>query len=226
MKKYYKFDLDVLLANIVAILILVIGVLTFAFIKGGSSLYYGGIGIIIMFLYFVLHEIFHGIGYSLFAKNKKNIKYGAVLEKSVFYAMCQEEINKKAIIISLLFPLIFLTIVTGIIGIIFKIDGLVLLSILNLSGASGDILMLLLIFKLPKDIKYIDYDNAIGCYFISKHDLSKYKSIGVKYIESGEHKPSLINKDIPRIYISKPSIPILLFFVIFGILLAILDFLP
>ena len=140
--------------------------------------------------------------------------------------MCQEEINKKAIIISLLFPLIFLTVITGIIGIIFKIDGLTLLSILNLSGASGDILMLLLIFKLPKDIKYIDYDNAIGCYFVSKQDLSKYKSIGVKYIESGEHKSSLINKDIPRIFISKPNIPILLIFLIFGILLAILDFLP
>ena len=226
MKKYYKFDLDIVVANIVAIVILVLSFLLYLLLRKEGNLFFPGIGIVIMLLYFILHEIFHGIGYSLFAKNKKNIKYGAILEKSVFYAMCQEPINKKAIIVSLLFPLIFLTIITGIIGIIFKIDGLIILSILNLSGASGDILMLFLIFKLPDDIKYIDYDNNIGCYFVSKHDLSKYKSFGVKFIESKEHKDSLINKKIPRIYISKSSKPVLVFLVILSIILIIFDFLP
>ncbi len=226
MKKYYKFDLDVVLANIVAIFILIASIIIFLLLRKEGSFSFQGIGIVIMLLYFILHEIFHGIGYSLFAKDKKNIKYGAVLEKGVFYAMCQEPIGKKAIIVSLLFPLIFLTIITGIIGIIFKLDGLIILSLLNLSGASGDILMLFLIAKLPDDIKYIDYDNNIGCYFVSKHDLSKYKSFGVKYIESKEHKESLINKKIPKIYISKQSIPILVFLVILSAILIIFDFIP
>ena len=226
MKKYYKFDLDIVVANVVAIVVLVLSILLFLILKRGGNLLFPGTGIVIMLIYFILHEIFHGIGYSLFAKDKKNIKYGAVLEKSVFYAMCQEPIGKKAIIISLLFPLIFLTVITGIVGIIFNIDGLILLSILNLSGACGDILMLFLIFKLPDDIKYIDYDNNIGCYFISKHDLSKYKSFGIKYVESKEHKDSLINKKIPKIYISKQSVPILVFIIILSIILIIFDFMP
>ena len=90
MKKYYKFDLDVVVANVVAIVVLGILMVLYLMYKKSGTFYYGGIGIIVMFLYFALHEIFHGIGYSLYVKNKMNIKYGAVLEKGVFYAMCQK----------------------------------------------------------------------------------------------------------------------------------------
>ena len=154
MKKYYKFDLDLIIANIFAIVLLIIGMIFYfiTFKKGTFNDKYFGIELLLLLSYFALHEIFHGIGYSLFAKDKKNLKYGAALEKGVFYAMCQEEISKTAIIISLLFPLIFLTLVTGIIAIVFKIPYLLLLSIINFSGAAGDIIVLFFIPKLPKDI--------------------------------------------------------------------------
>lgn len=171
-----------------------------------------------MILYFGLHEIFHGIGYSIFANNKKKIKYGVMLEKGVLYAMCQEEISKKGIIISLLFPIIFLTIIPIIVGGIFSLKFLLIYAIINLIGAIGDITMLLLILKFPSDVTYIDYDNVIGAYFLSKEDLSKYKSIGMKYIESGIHSEKLINENIQFIYISKISWIILFILGIFLIL--------
>ena len=133
------------------------------------------------------------------------------------------EIGKNAILVSLAFPLVFLSLLPGILGLVFDIEWIVLLALLNLSGAMGDVIMMFLIFKLPDDIKYIDYDNNVGCYFVSKEDLSKYKSFGIKYIESGEHNKSLINKDIPRVYISKSSIIILLLFLIASLLFIIVD---
>ena len=220
MKKYYKFDLDLIIANIFAIVLLIIGMIFYfiTFKKGTFNDKYFGIELLLLLSYFALHEIFHGIGYSLFAKDKKNLKYGAALEKGVFYAMCQEEISKTAIIISLLFPLIFLTLVTGIIAIIFKIPYLLLLSIINFSGAAGDIIMLFFIPKLPKDIKYIDYNNSIGCTFVSKEDLSKYRGFGIKYVGSGEHKKSLIDKTIPKIEITKWSWVIIIVFLSLALL--------
>ncbi len=222
MKKYYKFELDMIIANILA-LVLMIGVfLLYVFYKKTLEIDYNGFYLLIMLFYFALHEIFHGLGYLIFVKNKKNIKYGCVLEKGVFYAMCQEKISKDAILISLMFPLVFLTGIAGLIGLIFNIDILCLLAIINLAGAAGDLLMFFFILKLPKDIKYIDYDNVIGCYFVSDKDLSKYKGFGIKYTESGEDKKELINTSIPKIYISKQSLPVLIVLVILTIVLLII----
>ena len=224
MKKYYKFDLDLIIANVVAIIVLVIGTIFYFMITKSGTIdgKYLGVEILLMFLYFGLHEVFHGIGYALFVKDKKNIKYGAALEKSVFYAMCQEEISKKAILISLLFPLLFLSIISGLIAFIFDIKYLLFLSIMNLAGASGDIIMLFFILKLPNDINYIDYDNSVGCTFTSKNDLSTYRGFGIKFVESGEHKKSLIKKDIPKIEITKTSYYIFIIFVIIAILVTVI----
>ena len=90
--------------------------------------------------------------------------------------MCQERINKKALYISLLAPLFILTIIALPLGFIINNFTLQILAVFNLAGAIGDIMMVLFLTKLPKDIVYIDYDNVIGFYLISKEDLSKYKT--------------------------------------------------
>ena len=211
MKKYYKFELNMVIMNFLSIALLFIGLgiwfllgLLFA-PKGIKFNMNPSFFLLLFFLYLVLHEICHGIGYSLFAKNKKAIKYGAALEKGVLYAMCQERINKKALYISLLAPLFILTIIALPLGFIINNFTLQILSVFNLAGAIGDIMMVLFLTKLPKDIVYIDYDNVIGFYLISKEDLSKYKMFGFKYIESGKDSDDLINKDIKLISISKVS---------------------
>ena len=209
MKKYYKFEIGVTGLSILSIVfIVVLFILHFGFVNNApmvESDKYFGIALIAYFFYLAIHEVFHGIGFSLFAKDKKSIKYGAALEKGVFYAMCQERISKKAIIISLLFPLIFLTFVTYPIAIIFNLQWLAVLSLLNFAGAVGDLALFGLIIKLPKDIQYIDYDNVIGAYLISENDLSKYKAPFCKYIECGEDSDELINKNIKFITITKVS---------------------
>ena len=220
MKKYYKFNLDMVWANVIATIVLVVSAVVFLFF---DRTYQMDINIIIyMVLYLALHEVFHGIAFSIYAKDVKNIKYGAALEKGVFYAMCQERINKKAIVVSLLFPFIFLTVIALPIGVLIHSENLIILALINFSGATGDLFMVNLIRKMPNDIEYIDYDNSVGCYLLSKEDLSKYKAIGLKYIESGKDEDKLINKNIKRITISKWSVIILAILLIDYIILKLL----
>lgn len=221
-KKYYRFNLNVKKLNPLT-LIGLIPIMIFLSLRN-VNLNMNGFVFVEMILYFFVHEIFHGIAFSLFVKNKSNVKFGALLEKGVFYTMCQERINKKQIIISLLFPLIFLTIIAFPIGLIIHSDNLCLLALFNLIGASGDVLMALLAHKMPDDIEYIDYDNSVGCTFISRHDLSKYKVFALDYMNSGNDSDKLIDKSIKRIYISKKSYIVLAFYLLVAIFIIVLDY--
>ena len=183
--KYYKFELSMLWANIFSLVLFFLG-FAIAFLTYGP-IYFNNMGIVLvgLFIYLAIHEIIHGIAFSLFCKDKSNVKFGAMLEKGVLYAMCQERISRKGALVSLLAPTVVLTIIVLIPACIFRIDALVVLALFNLSGAAGDLLMTLFLLKLPKDVQYVDYDNVIGFYLLSKKDLSKYKSAFVKYTESG-----------------------------------------
>lgn len=221
--KYYKFELNMVWANIISVLLLIVGFIVFILTYGIFE-YTNYLSLVISFvLYLAIHEIIHGLAFSYFCKNKYNVKYGAALEKGVFYAMCQERINKKAVLISLMAPTFFLTFIALIIAYIFRIDLLGILAIFNLSGATGDILMTLFVLRLPDDIKYIDYDNVIGFYLLSKKDLSKYKSKFLVFKESGKDSDKLINKDIKTLTISKPSWIILGAFIIITIIFYLLQ---
>lgn len=220
-KKYYRFDMDLKLMNILASILYII---FFIYLFGNtyfSTFDFSLLVIVLMFLYFALHEICHGIGYAIFAKNKKNIKFGAILEKGVFYAMCQEEISRTAIIVSLLFPILILTLIPLPFAFIYKNSLILFLSITNLIGAIGDLLLIKLVLKLPKSISYIDYDNNIGAYFLCDEDISNVKSLGLKCHETKTHDEKLINKEIKTIYVSKSS---KYFFIIIGAILILFLF--
>ena len=99
-------------------------------------------------LYLMLHEFLHGVGYFIGGCKSKNIQYGICLEKGIFYAMAYQELTKKNILISLQMPFTVIGVITYIIGIIFNIPVLVLLSIINISGAAMDLAMFIYISKL------------------------------------------------------------------------------
>lgn len=218
MKKYYKYELNMLIANILSIVmfivpIIILTILKFDFYSSNNSLF-----LIELFLYFIIHELLHGLGFLAFAKNKKNIKFGITLEKGVLFAACQEKINKKAALISIALPLVVLTIITFPIGILFKLPNLVSLSILNFGGAIGDILMFILISRAPSDVLYIDYNTDIGCYLISENNLENYTSFGFKLTEYGNESDKRIDESIKRLYVSKTSAIILGVLIIISIL--------
>ena len=103
---------------------------------------------------------------------------------------------------SLIYPFLFLGVITLIIGFFIKSSVLILLSIANISGATGDLIMFLNFIKL-KDFEFAEYDDPIGFSLYSKNDLSKKKMFGLKYIETKDKLECHIGK---RVTVSKKSI--------------------
>ena len=59
------------------------------------------------------------------------------------------------------------------------------------------------ISKLPKDIKYAEYDDPTSFAILSNEDLSNRKPFGLTYVEK---KDKLEQKDLKKIRISRMSI--------------------
>jgi hypothetical protein len=151
----------------------------------------------------VLHELLHAFSYRIHGAKGKNITFGVHLEKSILCCLCKQDISKRNICTSLLYPFFFLGVVTYIVGAIFKLPMLFLLSIFNLGGCIGDLVMFMFISKLPKDIKYAEYDDPTAFAILSSEDLSERKPFGLQYIEK---KDKLEQKDMKKVRISKMSI--------------------
>ena len=227
-KKYYIFTLDMKVLNIFSfvILFLVVG-LTFIIDKDFliNAFYYTFdvkrllFTYVLVVLYLMLHELLHSISYYIYGAKYKNIVYGIELEKGIFYCLCKQNINKRNILNSLMFPLFYIGIVTYIVSIITNSYYLLILSIFNLSGCVGDIFTFLFISRLDKDVMFSEFDDTTSFGLYSDKDLSKGKYLGIKYITNVD---KLERKDYKKIKVSKISCLILIVMFIFSFITLII----
>lgn len=164
---------------------------------------------IVLLFWLILHEILHGIGHLVCGSKNSDLSFGAAIEKGVLFCLIRKEVGKKQIIISLLFPFFFIGVVTYIIGIIINSPMLILLSILNISGACGDLTMFFDFIKLKNDITYIEPGDGTSFYLMSNTPVKKL--FGMKFVEEGEYNKDMFNEPSKKIDISKVSY---IFFVI------------
>ena len=214
--KYYTYTLDMTYLNVLSIIIFVGVWLLVFFINKDYLTPRGNVGLlfIYMILWLMFHEVLHGIGFSIFKEVKtKNVVFGMALEKGVFYCMCKQKISKKVILTSLLFPFTIIGVITLIIGMLYNNYDLIMLSILNIAGAVGDLVMTNYFIKAPKDITYLDLDDCTSFTVLSKEDLSKLKVKGLKLKETGNYSEDMEAKDKRKIVISKQS------YIVLGILI-------
>lgn len=207
---YYTYTLNMTMLNILAlILFLIVGVLVLfierneTYIMSMNPLTF----FIVMFIWLVIHELLHGVGFALFKEvDKKNITFGAALEKGVFYCMCKQQITKKVILTSLLFPLTIIGIITLIIGMIINNYELVFLSILNIVSSIGDIAMTIYFLKTPNDITYLDLDDCTSFTVLSKTSIDNINAPGINLKEKGLYdEKTMHSKDKRKLVISKAS---------------------
>lgn len=213
--KYYKYKIKLGVGNIFAsiILILLLILLYFTFDNYYFNFTYNKV--LIMIGYFILHELLHYIGY-LINKNVKNkdLCLGMCLEKGVMYCRCTNEISRTAVMISLLTPFTVIGIISLIISYIFDMPFLAFLSVSNIAGSYFDILMFIQMLKMPKDIKFAEYDECDAYYIISNKDLTNIKTKGISLVETDKYnKIKLKSKDNKRIEISTFSIIIIIILV-------------
>ncbi len=209
MKRYYRFEIDIILGSIVATILLVLFGLTVPLIDFEVMDYNATLLITMGLLFFYLgfHEVLHGIAYHLTGVPKDKITYGALLEKGILYCLTKTDTSKKSALISVLTPFILIGVLTLIISIIFNMPILWLLSIFNLSGCSSDLLMFIYIIPIKdKNLKYRELDDGYSFVITTTADLTKKKNIGVKLKEVSETEiESMIPKDFKKIRVSKLS---------------------
>lgn len=219
--KYFTYKLDLIVLNVLACVIVVLMTILTYIITGGLD-FITNINLfsfVVIFIWLLLHEILHGIGFLSLGKVKsRNVVFGAELEKGIFYCMCKEKISKANILIALILPLILIGIIPYVVGICIDSDLLVLLAIFNISGSVGDILMTIDIFLMPKDIMYLDLDDTTSFTILSKENLSKNKYFSIILEKSGKYNDSIKAKEYKKIKVSKGSRYFLIFFLILFII--------
>ena len=224
-KKTYVYKMNLVTANILCILIVVL--LWFLTVSFGIKIIDKNTNWFLLFvliiLYLMLHEFLHGVGYFLGGTKRKYITYGIELEKGIFYAMAYSKLTKKNILISLQMPFMVIGVITYIIGIIFNIPTLVVLSIVNLSGAAMDMAMFIYFLRLPKDFTYSESGNPDEFVVISSKNLTKYKSIFLKQVEVKDYNEKDFEfKNLKKIKCTKLSIVLIVLFILLGLLTTIL----
>ena len=124
-RRYLLYQMDVNVISIVSIILLIAFVLVVFLIDKGSI--YNLVNLINMnyvvlfisiFGYLVLHELLHSLAYVIYGGKFNKIIYGIELEKGILYCLCKQNITKKNILHSLLFPLIIIGVITLIISIV------------------------------------------------------------------------------------------------------------
>jgi len=224
-KKYYLFKMNLKTLNILSIILLIV-------MLGIGYLFYHdifkdimnvevnvGVFLLLFMLYTIFHEILHSISYVINGAKFKRITYGVYLEKNILCCLCKQNITKKNILISLMYPLFFIGIVTFIVGAVFKLPILYILSIVNISGCIGDIIMFNFIVRLDKSIKFSEFDDPTAFAIYSDKNLSKMKPFGLEYIGS---ETKLKQDDLKKVRVSKESI----FFIVVLVLMAIFMLIP
>ena len=226
-KKVYVYKMNLIPANVLSILILILVTILAFFLRvelwNNKMNYF--IVFVLIILYLMLHELLHGLGYFIGGTKREYITYGIELEKGIFYAMAYSKLTKKNILISLQMPFMVIGVITYIIGVIFNIPLLVLLSVVNISGASMDLAMFIYFLRLPKDFTYSESGNPDEFVIISSEDLTKKKSIFTKIVEVKDYKEKDFEfKNLKKIKVTKASIIVLVLFLLLGLITTILKY--
>ena len=214
-EKTYLFEMKVGTLNIVSLIFFAVLVLITILIMllSGNVLKISDSDMTLVFIllipYLIIHEILHSIGYVVNGAKFKNITYGVHLEKSILCCSCKQEINKKNILWSLMYPFLFIGVITYIIGLVFNLPVLIVLSIANITGCSGDIIMFYDFLKIKK-FKFFEYDNPLAFGIITSENMEDKKLFGLRMI--GEEK--IVQTIDKKISVSKSS------FILFAIYLA------
>lgn len=174
--KYYIFKMNSMILNIISIIIFII-MCTITYLIYKEKIYdmvvlSMAISVLLMIPYLILHELVHSFSYVIHGANFKNIIYGIHLDKGIMCCLCKQNITKKNILFSLLYPFITIGVVTYILGILLNNYILIILSIVNISGCSGDLIMFYDLLKI-KNFEYSEYDDPMAFGLYSSNDLSK-----------------------------------------------------
>lgn len=128
--------------------------------------------IITSIVFIVIHELLHGLTWSLFTENGfKDVAFGFIWKYLTPYCSCKVPMKKRQYVLGLLMPLILLGIVPTILGFAMGSVFLTILGAFYIFAAGGDIIMAYLILSRNvkgKDVLLYDNPTEMGVSFFEK----------------------------------------------------------
>lgn len=215
-KKEYILEYDMVFANVLSFILLFLALAITGLIvvirgeiidieMNSSSMISFSIFFILMIFWMILHEIIHNIAYQIMGAKSENIVFGAAIEKGVFYCKCKEYIDKKCIMTSLLAPFVLIGVITYILGFVIDSPLLIALSVINISGASGDLMMFSFFLKQDDDVEFKELGFSSPFVLKTSKDLSSKKYLGIKSIREVKDESETKEGPEKKITISKAS---------------------
>lgn len=114
----------------------------------------------------VVHELIHGLFWGIFAQNHfKDISFGFMKEYLTPYCNCKTPLKKSEYVIGSLMPLIILGFGITALSIIIGSEALLLLGVIMISGAAGDVIASYRIVKYKKqksEMLIMDHPTQVG----------------------------------------------------------------
>lgn len=118
----------------------------------------------------VLHELIHGITWSLFAsKGFKSIRFGVMWKMLTPYCHCKEPLKVSHYILGAIMPAIILGIIPAFIALFTGSFGLLLFALLFTIAAIGDFMIINLLRKERMDDLAEDHPSEAGCFIYRKN---------------------------------------------------------
>lgn len=173
---YRRTDLqiDIVKANIFSVGLMIVYGLLAAFlffmvhISGGVSFDIPKmlLFVVLIFVLIVVHELIHGATWAIFSEHHwKDISFGFMVKTLTPYCTCKTPLGKWQYIAGALMPLILLGIVPTVVAIFNGSFLTLLLGIVMVAGAAGDILIVWKFLRhqvTGQEVLYIDHPTAAG----------------------------------------------------------------
>lgn len=166
---YQKVEINIITANVVACVIMVImaaiGFYVFHLLHKKIVLFFPLWLLLCMLLSTIIHELIHGIAWSLFCEKKwKSVQFGIIWKMLTPYCSCLEPLSWFPYLIGALAPCMILGIFPYIIAFISGNSLVLWFAVFNIAAASGD---LMVVYHICKDRPSLMMDLPEECGYIS-----------------------------------------------------------
>ena len=143
----------------------------YIFIHGYSKLQLNTLlFILILFLGIVLHELVHGVMFSIYSQKKwKSVSFGFMWKYLMPYCSCDECLAYKPYVLSGIMPTIIVGFLPYVIALLLGSNALMQFSFYMILGGGGDMYIIYTIRKYKKAI-FVDHPTKGGCVAFEEMD--------------------------------------------------------
>ncbi|RKO68546.1 DUF3267 domain-containing protein [Sphingobacterium puteale] len=129
------------------------------------------IGILVVILGIIAHELIHGITWACYTKKGfKSIKFGVLMKMLTPYCHCKEPLLVRQYIVGALMPFIILGIIPAIYAWYSGNVNILLFAIFFTVSAAGDFMIVQLIWREDMRNLVLDHPSEAGCFIYKKDE--------------------------------------------------------